>query len=400
MILFWVVLRSLRQHRLSTLITVLSIALAGGLLMSVWALKSQAVEAFTQANSGFDAILGARGAKLQLVLSSIFHLEASPGNLSAADYEVIRKHPLVKQAIPIAVGDNLRGYRIVGTVPELFTEVEYAPGRHYGFESGECFRPTEREAVLGSFAARKLKLKIGDTFHPFHGLVFDEKSEHEESFRVVGILSPSNTPADQVVWIPLHGLQSLQGHDPKASSEISAVLLQLRTPSAGFTLDLLYNKQGNRLTLAYPLGAIMAELFSKIAWFNQVLSWVAYLVAWVSAAGVLVAIYNSMNSRKRDLAILRALGAGRRELFGVIVCEATMIGVFGMALAFVFYLGIVSMAALMIRDQTGIMLDPWKFHPVMLWAPGGMVGLCALAGLLPAVQAYGNDVAENLSPIS
>ena len=115
---------------------------------------------------------------------------------------------------------------------------------------------------------------------------------------MTGVLAPSNTPADKVVWIPLHGLQTMTGHDPRAATDISAVLIQLRAPSAGFMLDLMYNKQGNRLTFAYPIGAIMADLFQRIGWFDKVLALVAYLVALVSAAGVLVAIYNSMAARR------------------------------------------------------------------------------------------------------
>ncbi len=126
----------------------------------------------------------------------------------------------------------------------------------------------------------------------------------------------------------------MSGHDPRAATDVSAVLIQLRSPSAGFMLDLMYNKQGNRLTFAYPIGAIMAELFQKIGWFDQVLALVAYLVALVSAAGVLVAIYNSMAARRRDIAILRALGAGRLFLFGAIVLEAAAIGAIGMVAGF------------------------------------------------------------------
>ena len=268
MTLALIILRSLRQHLLSTVITALSIALAGGLLMSVWVVKVQSQTTFTQVNTGFDAVLGARGSKLQLVLNAIFHLEASPGNLPYADYEFIKRHPAVKLAIPIAVGDNLRGYRIVGTIPELFSAVEYAPGKKFTLGSGVLFNPAAKEAVLGNFAARKLGLHTGDTFHPFHGLIYDEKNQHAETYAVTGVLAPSNTPADKVIWIPLHGLQTMSGHDPRAASDVSAVLIQLRTPTAGFMLDMMYNKQGNRLTFAYPIGAIMAELFNKIGWFD------------------------------------------------------------------------------------------------------------------------------------
>jgi putative ABC transport system permease protein len=400
MTLALIIFRSLRQHLLSTVVTVLSIALAGGLLITVWVVKVQSQRTFTQVNTGFDAVLGARGSKLQLVLNAIFHLEASPGNVAAADYDYIKRHPAVKLAIPIAVGDNLRGYRIVGTIPELFTDVEYSPGRHFALSAGKLFDPAAKEAVVGSFAARQLGLHVGDIFHPFHGLIFDEKNQHAETYVVTGILAPSNTPADKVVWIPLHGLQTMSGHDPKAATDVSAVLIQLRTPAAGFMLDMMYNRQGNRLTFAWPIGSIMADLFSKISWFDQVLTLVAYLVALVSAASVLVAIYNSMNARRRDIAILRALGAHRRTICGAIVLEAAVIGLLGMLAAFAVYAVIFTLVAAVIQTQTGIMLDAWSHQPVMLWAPLGMILLCALSGLLPAWKAYRTDIAENLAPVS
>jgi putative ABC transport system permease protein len=400
MTILLIVFRSLRQHLLSTVITALSIALAGGLLMSVWTVKQQSQATFTQVNIGFDAVLGARGSKLQLVLNSIFHLEASQGNISQADYDYVRRLPVVKLAIPIAVGDNLRGYRIVGTIPDLFTQVEYAPGRRFALSAGRLFDPAAKEAVLGSFAAEKLGLKVGDTFHPFHGLSYDPRSQHADVFTVTGILAPSNTPADKVVWIPLHGLQTMSGHDPAAATDVSAVLIQLRAPSAGFRLDMMYNKQGNRLTFAYPIGAIMADLFSKISWFDQVLTLVAYLVALVSAGGVLVAIYNSMSARSRDIAILRALGARRRTIFSAVVLEAAAIGLLGMIVSFVAYLAIVSGVAALIRAQTGVLLNAWSYDPVMVWAPIGMIFLCALGGLVPAWKAYRTDVASNLAPVS
>ena len=400
MTILLIVVRSLRQHLLSTIITALSIALAGGLLMSVWVVKEQSQSAFTQVNTGFDAVLGARGSKLQLVLNAIFHLEASPGNVAAADYEAIKHHPAVKLAVPIAVGDNLRGFRIVGTVPEFLTDVEYTPGKKFAFAAGKLFDPAAKEAVLGSFAAQKLGLKIGDTFHPYHGLAFDANSQHPDTYVVTGLLAPSNTPADKVVWIPLHGLQTLAGHDPRTATDVSAVLIQLRTPTAGLMLDMMYNKQGNRLTFAYPIGAIMAELFGKIGWFDQVLTLIAYLVALVSAGGVLVAIYNSMNARRRDIAILRALGARRRTICGAIILEAAAIGTLGMLAAFAVYAAILTGVAAVIRAQTGVLLDPWTANPIMLWAPLGMIALCALGGLVPAWKAYRTDVAENLSPVS
>ena len=395
------VYRSLRQHALSTLVTAGGIALACGLLLCVWMVKTQSQAAFTQTTTGFDAVLGARGSKLQLVLNAIFHLEASPGNVAAADYEAIRRHPMVKAAIPIAVGDNLRGYRLVGTIPELFTNVEYAPGKKFTLRAGgKVFTPGAKEAVAGSFAAERLGLKVGDRFRPFHGLAFNPKEEHADDYVITGLLEPTNTPVDRVVWIPLHGLQTMSGHDAKASTDVSAVLLQLRSNAGGFMLDMLYNKQGNRLTLAYPVGAIIAELFGKIAWFDQVLTLVAYLVGLVAAASVLASIYNSMNARRRDIAILRALGAHRRTILGAVILEAAVIGVLGALLGFAIYFGLFAGVAGIIRAQTGVVLDLGAWHPVLWICPVAMIALCALGGVVPAFKAYRVPVAETLAPVS
>ncbi len=317
MTLWLIVFKSLRQHALSTLVTALSIALAGGLLMSVWTVKEQAQATFTGVNEGFDAVLGARGSKLQLVLNSIFHLEASPGNMAWRDFLDIQQNPNVELAVPIAVGDNYHGYRLVGTTLDYFTKAEYTPGRRFELQpGGALFDQGRREAVVGDFVARKMNLKPGDTFHPFHGLIFDERSQHSETYVVVGVLKPSNTPADRVIWIPLAGIQRMTGHDPKAATDISAALVKLKagSPLAGFQMDLMYNKQGNRLTFAWPIGRVVAELFAKIGWFDRVLALVSYLVAVVATASILASIYNSMNERRREIAILRALGARRDHL--------------------------------------------------------------------------------------
>ena len=400
MTLLLIVYRSLRQHTLSTVVTACSLALAAGLLMTVWVVKTQSQRTFTQTTAGFDAVLGARGSKLQLVLNAIFHLEASPGNLEWTDYEQIKKHPAVKSAIPIAVGDNFHGWRIVGTVPELLTDVEYVSGKKYVLSDGRFFDPTKNEAVVGSFAAQKLGWKTGTTFHPFHGLAFDEQHEHEELYTVVGILAPTNTPADRVIWTPLEGVQTMSGHNPAAATEVSAVLVQLRSPTAGFMLDLMYNKQGNRLTFAYPVGAIVGELFAKIGWFDRVLALVAYLVALVAAGSVLASIYASMNARRRDLAILRALGAHRRTVFGAVVTEAAAIGALGSAGGFAVYFVLMIVVSNVIRAQTGVVLNLAAWQPVLWICPLAMIALAALGGIVPALKAYRIPVAETLAPVS
>jgi len=401
MTLWLLVRRSLRQHLLSTVVTALSLALAGGLLMSVWVVKRQARATFTGQTGAWDAVLGARGAKLQLVLNALFHLEASAGNVPFADYQLVASNRAVALAIPIAVGDNYLGYRIVGTLTNLFTDAEAAPGRRFRLrDGGRWFEDGYREAVVGSFVAQRLGLKPGDTFKPYHGLNFNPKEQHDDEYVVTGVLEPSNTPADRVLWIPLAGLQNMSGHAAATATDVSAVLVKLRSPLAGQQLDLLYNKQGDRLTLAWPLGAVLAQLFDKMGWFDQVLELVAYLVALVAAGSVLASIYNSLSARRRDLAILRALGARRVTVFASIVLEAASVAALGMVLAWGFYAVILMAVAAVIRAQTGVVLDPWAWDPVLILAPLALVALGALAGVLPAFKAYGNPVAENLAPQS
>jgi len=260
--------------------------------------------------------------------------------------------------------------------------------------------PQRREAVIGFFAAQQLGLKVGDTFHPYHGLLYDEEKQHAETYVVVGLLEPTNSPADRVLWIPLAGLQKMSGHDPQAATDISAVLIKLKQPQSGFRMDMTINKQGNRLTFAWPVDQIMAQLFQKIGWFDKILAMVAYLVAVVAAGGILSGLYNTMEERRRDIAILRALGARRRIIFGTILLESTVIALVGAVFSFAIYAMIFEAASGIIRHQTGVVIHPWQWHASMLWTPLSMIFLGALAGCIPALKAYHTPVAENLTPIS
>lgn len=412
-----IVKKSLKQHALSTVVTALAIALAAGLVMSVFAIQRQTYAAFTGGDIGFDAVLGARGSQLQLVLNTVFHLETSPGNIPYAMYQEIAKNPQVELAIPYAVGDNYEGFRIVGTTEDIFTLFEFRRGQKFQTESGgRFFNPNAKEAVIGSFAARETGLKVGDTFQPYHGLIFDEKNKHNDDYTVVGVLEPTSSPSDRVIWIPLEGVYRMQGHilrgtgenyKPEANTEIpdeakevSAVMLKFRSPQAGMNLDQLINRQGKVATLAFPIGRVMAELFDKIGWMNRVLELIAYLVVIVAAFSILASIYNSINERKREFAILRALGAKRTTVFAVIILEAVSISVLGSLLGYLIYLAILSAAAYIVKTQTGVVLQIFGFDWWLIFTPVLMIAVGAFAGLIPALKAYRTDVAENLTPSS
>ncbi len=401
--LFLLIRRGLRQHLVSTAVAVLLVALGMGLVVSVWVVRAEAEQSFTRSASGFDAVLGARGSKLQLVLNALFHQEASPGNITAEDFQQVKGLPMVERAIPIVVGDNVRGVRLVGVSDDFFRQLEYAPDHVYTVEpGGRPFQVGQKEAVVGSLAAHQLGWSLGATFHPFHGLDYNPNAQHSEIFTVVGVLAPTNTPADRVIWVPLEGVQKLGGHDPAAFTDLSAVLIKFRpgAEAAGFMLDTRYNRQGQRLTLAWPVASILADLFAKFAWFEQALQALAYLVAVVAGASVFSSVYSSMSARRRDLAILRALGAHRGFLITAVLGESACIGLLGCALGFGLYGAIASTVQELLRTRIGVLFEPWAWNPVMLWGPLLMFGLSLLAGALPAWRAYRLSVADGLSPLS
>lgn len=413
-VLLTIVLRSMRQHALSTCVTVLSAALASGLVMSVFTVADQSKRAFTGGDIGYDAVLGAKGSELQLVLNTVFHLETSPGNIPWSLYQTVKQDPRVKYAIPYALGDNLFGYRIVGTTEELHTVFEYQEGRKYELAAGEWFDPNRMEAVFGSVAAAELGMTVGRTFQPYHGLDYvPGLSPHVEEYLVTGVMAPTNTPADRVIWIPIEGIFRMGGHKlaggtqevtadmattPDEWKEVSAVMLKYKSPAAGlFMKDEV--RRGTVATLAWPIADVMAKFFAKMGWVTKVLTLIAYMVVVVAGFALLAAIYNTMNERRKEIAVLRALGARRGTIFAVVVAEAGAIALLGSLVGYAFYFGVLSVAASIIRAQTGVVLDLAAVHPALYWTPPAMLVVGALAGLLPAVKAYSTDVAGTLARV-
>lgn len=417
-----IVRRSLRRHAFATTITVLAAALASGLVMSVFAIHAQSERAFSGGNVGFDAILGARGSKLQLVLNSVYHLDESPGNIPWSAYTRLKADPRVRLAIPYAVGDNFRGFRIVGATPELFDAYRYGKDRSLAFAGkGRAFAPDRREAVIGSVVAERTGLKYGDHFHPSHGINFNEADdedhhEHDEDYVVVGTLEPTNSPFDRVVWIPIDGVFRMGGHVlrgggnvfvpqdgheiPDEHKQVSAVMLKFVVPTVGADLDNAINQESNEFTLAWPIATVMTKFFEKFGWITRVLELVAYLVVAVSACAILAAVYNTINERRREFAILRAIGARKSIVLSAIIVESAAIATLGAILGYAFYGAIVMITAAVVRSQTGVVIDAWSYHPALALTPPAMLLLGALAGIAPAVKAYATDVASNLSPHS
>jgi putative ABC transport system permease protein len=257
---------------------------------------------------------------------------------------------------------------------------------------------------------------VGQIINPYHGIQYAESQKHQDQFTIVGVLKPTNSPSDRVVWIPIEAVYRMSGHVlrgtgqiyrptegeeiPEESKEVSAVMLKFKNAQTGFILDQQINRQGRVATLAWPVAKVMADLFDRIGWVSRILSMVAYLVMVVAAGSILASIYNTMNERRREFAILRALGARRATVFSAIVLEAASITLLGALVGYLVYGAILAESFYVVRDRTGVVLNAFRPDPAMWLVPLAMIALGALAGLVPAFKAYRTDVASNLTPLS
>ena len=396
-LIFFLALKGFRQHMFGSLVAAFSIALAGGLLLGTLKIQKQTKASFNNASGGFDAVLGARGSKLQLVLNALFHLDSSPGNLSWEQYELIKKTPGVKEAYPIAVGDNYLGYRLVGTDPQLFYRHEWKKGEKYKLQSGRVFSEMAKEALVGSFVAERLKLKIGDRFQPYHGLNFKEDTQHQDVYVVVGMLEATGTPSDKVIWVPIKGIQLMEGHDAEMAQSVSAVLLSLRG-ATGFNLEIKYNRQGNQATFAWPVAATLASFFEKMNWFRRVLEVISYVIAVVGILMVSSTMRSSINERKRDFAILRSLGSSRMVVTGVILGHTLIISLLGAVSSIGIMQGIWWVTESLIVEETGVLLGSMGLGLQDFGVLAGVIVTGLLGGLWSAVHVYRSDLARNLQP--
>jgi putative ABC transport system permease protein len=398
--------RGLRQHAAASCCAIALLALATGGALAALSLREASARAFAAGTGPFDAVLGARGSPLQIVLSSLYHLEAAPGLVPEAELAKLSAHPAVSHALPLVLGDNHQGWRLVGTSPALFD-----PGLWHDqaatprlLPGGRLFDPARQEIVAGSQAASALGLRPGAHLTPTHGLDYAaetaEDHAHEEEFTVVGVLAPTGTPVDRVLWAPTHALQHLGGHDPAHAHDLSAVLVRFHPEAgaAGLMLAQSYNAPGGSLTLAWPVAAHVAALFERFAWADRLLELAAAFAALLSALCVVITLQASLAQRRRDWAILRAIGARAGTLGSAILAEALLLGLAGALGALAIATALQSLVAWQLRLRTGVLLAPLPPPELLAGGAGALLFTCALAACWPAWIALRSPVAEHLAP--
>lgn len=424
------ILRNVLQHRLSSGLTLLNVALGALLLSTILLLRAATERSFIGPSRGYSLVVGPPGSRLELVLSTVFQMGPSPGLLAYEAYEELERHPSTELAVPYAVGDSFRGFRVVGTSEAFFAPRFPQPaaadsgsklrqGRAFTVDRAALRRQLDGiarggagaagdgsvlEAVLGASVAEQLGVQLGDQIEPTHGVeAGGAPHEHELLWTVVGILAPSATPVDELVLINLDSFFRIADHRGGVIPEsgkpaISAVLL---FPKPGVHKALLLTQLSKRTQLQVAdVDGEVRRLFRIVGNVDRIFLVIALMVVWVGITSVSVGIYNTLASRQRDHAILRILGARRRTLFGMLVGEAALLsaagGVLGMALGH----GLVAAAAGWIERSSGVRPGALWPLPEEALALALLVLAGAASGLLPALRAYRSDVAAQLAPVS
>jgi putative ABC transport system permease protein len=385
---------NMRQRLLATILTMLLVAIGVALVHAILTIRDEVQSGFKRGVAGkIHLVIGPKGAPMQLVLNSLFHVSKPLGNLSYSYYEnEIKSSQKVKLAIPIAVGDSYKGLAVVGTTPEFLTQLELANEQTFKFEQGGAFKE-HFEAVLGAEAARQTGLKIGDEFHPTHGME-EQGSEHHEEFKVVGILEPTGTPHDRALYCDIETVHDM--HGKITGRPISAILVVLHSDLwvAGFAREI---NDGKDATAAMPAIEIR-DLMNMVSNANKVLIYISWLVLFAAGVSILVSIYNSMSERRREIAIIRALGAPAAVVFQIIVIEAATIcfigGLAGLAASHLTVL----FGRAAIHAMTGVVIGPAWPGLQDLALLGGAILIGILSSLIPAVSAYKTDIATNIRP--
>jgi len=407
--------KSIKQHYISSILTIFCVALSTALLFSTISLRQQTHENFTQTGIGIDAVLGPKGSPLQIVLNAVYHLEEMPGKIKWDYYKKVAADPLVISAVPFCTGHSYAGFRVNAIDADFFENFEYAPCRKFSFSEsgggrGRAFS-THGEAVIGSSVALELQMNIGSEFSPVCGVNQGDPT-HDDRIKVVGILAATATPYDKAIYIPLKTFYSLSGHSNDVAAmtideshrEISGAYLKLKkirenTLHPGIT-GLKYNiNQSPNAQLVIP-NETLPKLFNIIGWVDSVLLMISITVGIMSMLFLFSTLFNSTQEKKRDIALIRFLGAPRKLVFMTVIGESLTLAISGLALGLALSRLIVSIAADQINIETGIRLSASYISPGEIRLIPAILLIGAIAGLIPAINAYKTNIIKHLKPLS
>jgi putative ABC transport system permease protein len=393
-----------------------SIALSVILLLGVEQLRTQARESFAQSISGTDLVVGARTSPVQLMLYAVFRLGDATHNIHWSSFQAIAAHPAVAWAIPISLGDSHRGFAVVGTTLDYFEYFRYGDGRSLGFAAGTPFAEIF-DAVVGAEVAGQLGYRVGDRIILNHGTGEPGLTEHSDKpFKVAGILARTGLPVDRSIHVSLQAIEAIhldwQGGAPLpglsippeyvqkfdlAPKEITAALVGLKSRASVFQVQRFINRYKAEPLLAVMPGVALDELWSIVSIMEKSLLAISLLVVAVGLSGLVAVVLAGLGERRRELAILRSVGAGPRVVLILLAIEGAMVVLAGSLLglsglfAASLFAGPVLEAHLGISLHAGLSAETLQLL-LLVMATG------FLASLIPGYRAYRLSLADGLTP--
>jgi putative ABC transport system permease protein len=382
--------RAVRHKPLAASLNALLVAIGIAMMTFILGVSSQLEAHAERGAQGIDLVVGAKGSPLQLILSSVYHADIPTGNIPAGALAALAAQPLVKSAIPLALGDNFQGFRIVGSTTAL--------PDHYGarLEQGQLFSQP-MQAVFGARAARETGASLGATFAGSHGLAAGGELHDHAPYKVVGILQPTGTVLDRLILTPVASVWQVHETDPDEQPsaaperELTAVLVQYTSPLAAISLPRWVNSQP-RLQAAQPAFEA-ARLFNLLGVGIDVLRAIAAGVLLVAALSLFVALYGALEERRTDMAILRTLGASPAKLLRLLLAQGLLLSLAGAAIGWL--LGHAGIALL--ESMQDLNLQAWRVASGEAWLPVIAMAVGLLAAALPAMRAYRTDIAAALA---
>lgn len=412
-----IALLSAWNRRLTLGLTVLAIALAVALLLGVERSRVAARTSFAQSVSGTDLILGARTSPVQLMLYSVFRIGGATHDIGWDSYEAIARHPDVAWSIPLALGDSHRGFPVVGTNAAYFEHFRYGRERKLALAQGRPFAGLF-ETVLGAEVARRLGYRLGDRITLSHGSGAPNLAEHDDKpFTVVGILAPTGTPVDHSLHVSLEAITAIhldwQGGAPIPGVRIAAAhvekfdlrpktltaaLIGLKQRAAVFKVQRDINRYADEPLLAALPGVALDELWRVVALVEQVLLGISALVVGVGLAGLVAVILASLGERRRELAVLRSVGAGPRHILALLALEGGGVTLAGIGLGLVGLELLAWLAGPLLEARLGLTLALQGVTLAELQRLAAVAATGMAASLLPAALAYRRALGDGLTP--
>jgi putative ABC transport system permease protein len=408
--------RSLWNRRVAAALTVFAIAVSVALLLGVQKLRTEARESFASTISSTDLIVGARSGPVNLLLYSVFRIGDPTANISWQSYQLVARHPDVAWTIPISLGDSHRGFRVVGTTGDYFEHYRYGDRRPLAFAAGAPFVELH-DAVVGAEVVRALGYSVGDEITIAHGIGEGSFAEHDDQpFTIVGILERTGTPVDRSVHVSLEAITAIHegwesgmrapaiGARPgeAASADltpkaITAFLVGLESRAAVFQMQRALNDyRGEPLSAVMP-GVALQQLWQVVGLADTALLLVAACVVLAGLLGMLTALLTSLNERRREMAILRSVGARPLHVFLLLEFESALLAAAGVVAGFLIAFGAMALAAPLLEQRFGLFVEVGAPTGYDLAIAAAVVGAGLLAGLLPAWRAYRNSLADGLS---